>query len=936
MSEIAKYDGKVLRPFFKILHETYLGLPIFELALKIVEYIGNGPNPKGRHGTRIKWNSFDQLLLVGQSHLDAAWRWKTKQGILKARGTIKKALDHIDQVPEFTFSQPSPCYYQWMKDYFPHIYVRIQKAVKDGRFIPLGGSWVESDTNIPNAESLIRQRLYGQRFFLKEFGFISDTEVLQDCFGFNWNLPQIYGKSGAKIFATGKIFWNKTTKLPIGMCHWQGPDGTKLPMLHLYFGYLLPMNYGKDYPLIYLLGKPGQNLIANYKTTQKQFADWRSREYMMDNIFAYGMGDGGHGPLEAEILVAKFLRRLWPKRFKHYQNGDFYHLLKKHFPRWATWNDEWYLDYHRGTYTSVSRIKRGNRECEIQMETLEKLSTICALFGAPIPRDELEKIYKIILYNQFHDILPGSSIPEVYLEYDQDLAKIMQFINRNTTKIERILLATIKPNATLGSPIVVFNPLSWNRTNIVQIEMGTRSQGIFLDSKGNLIPSQFVKKIWDQLHPDATQYLALIQPQFVSSMGLELFYYSSKEEKSSLNPTDLKLNETSGEYSLENQFVTIKINKQTGLITQFYSNEFQIQLFNSPSNKLLIFDEQKKQDAWNINPNYYENPIDYDLKPESISVIESGPLRIAIQITRKIMNSSFIQRIAMVTHSPLVITELEMDLKDPRILCKIFFDTKIQTENITAEIPGAYINRTISPQTLLDKARWEQACQKWISISDNKIGFTITNNGKYGYNAKQSPLGGTIIQPTVVRTPTFTGYYPETMFVNRSPEGKLDPTMPQFTDIEHHYNVQYGLYLHANDWRNGAWQKAYEHNYPLHGTLHENLPSESKMDKPITAPIQFPFSMIQLDPTTVQCTAFKIAEDESNLSQPKQYVIRLVEQVGQATDVVLKFPSAIKISEISKVDLLELNPESLSPLNKNDVKIHIDPYEILSLKLKID
>ncbi len=166
----------------------------------------------------------------------------------------------------------------------------MKAAVAAGRFIPLGGSWVESDTNIPWGKSLVRQRLYGQRFYLKEFGFMSDTEVLQDCFGFNWNLPQIYKRSGARIFGTGKLFWNKTAKIPFGMAHWEGPDGSQIPILHLYFGYLLPINYGKDYPLLYLLGKPGEKLVAGYRTPQKEFAEFRSKEYMLDNIFAYGIG----------------------------------------------------------------------------------------------------------------------------------------------------------------------------------------------------------------------------------------------------------------------------------------------------------------------------------------------------------------------------------------------------------------------------------------------------------------------------------------------------------------------------------------------------------------------------------------------------------------------------------------------------------------------
>ena len=155
---------------------------------------------------------------------------------------------------------------------------------------------------------------------------------------------------------------------------------------------------------------------------------------MLDNIFAYGMGDGGHGPLEAELMITEFIRHLWPKRFKYFQRGDFYALFKKYFPRWAVWRDEWYLDIHRGTYTSVSRVKRGNRDSEIQMEDLEKFNSIMSLWKPVLTHEELEKYWKIVLYNQFHDILPGSSIPEVYLEYDKDFQKIIQFTDTNWMK----------------------------------------------------------------------------------------------------------------------------------------------------------------------------------------------------------------------------------------------------------------------------------------------------------------------------------------------------------------------------------------------------------------------------------------------------------------------------------------------------------------------
>jgi len=459
LSEISKLDNKILRSLFKFTRLTHILDELLYFILKAVEFYANGPYIKGRYGLgRIKWTSFKRLILTGQSHLDAAWRWRTRQGILKARATFKKALDHIDDLKYFTFTQTSPCYFYWMKRFFPNIYERIKNAVKNNRLIPIGGCWIECDTNIPNGESIIRQRLYGQRFYLKEFGFISDVEFLQDSFGFNYNLPQIFKKSGVKLFGTGKLFWNKTEKIPIGMAMWEGPDGTRLPMVHVHFGYFLLLNYNRNYPNIYRLGKVGKTLIASYKTPMEEYKSWWSNDLMLENIFGYGLGDGGHGPIELEILVVEFLRMLRPKKFIHNKRGYIYYLYKKYFNRWAIWNDEWYLDCHRGTYTSVSKVKKGNRDCENILEYLEKYITILnilRLFPKNIElvfeklgykireisknlvadlnksnlniKDILEFLWKIVLYNQFHDILPGSSIPEVYIDYEKDLNQIKLF-----------------------------------------------------------------------------------------------------------------------------------------------------------------------------------------------------------------------------------------------------------------------------------------------------------------------------------------------------------------------------------------------------------------------------------------------------------------------------------------------------------------------------
>jgi len=188
------------------------------------------------------------LLLVGQSHLDAAWRWRSKQGILKAGPLSKRRLIISMNYPTFPLRSPHRVIIHGWNNIFRTYFSRIQRAVRKGQLLPVGGMWVEADCNVPSGESLVRQRLYGQRYYLTKFGRISDVEILQDCFGFNWNLPQILAKSGAKLFITGKLFWNDTNPFPFGMVLWEAPDGTTLPAFHMHFGYFIPINLGKKYP----------------------------------------------------------------------------------------------------------------------------------------------------------------------------------------------------------------------------------------------------------------------------------------------------------------------------------------------------------------------------------------------------------------------------------------------------------------------------------------------------------------------------------------------------------------------------------------------------------------------------------------------------------------------------------------------------------------
>lgn len=915
--------------------------PFIGVACKALEYVGNGYSLDGRHGLgRVKWSSFDRLILIGQSHLDAAWRWRTKQGILKARATIKKALDHIDDpsLPTFTFTQPSPQYYQWMKDHFPDIYRRIKKAVADGRFLPMGGSWVEMDTNLPSGESLVRQRLYGQRFYLDEFGFTADLEFLQDCFGFNWNLPQIFKKSGARLFGTGKMFWNKTEPIPLGMCHWRGVDGTELPTVHIHFGYFLPLNYGKQYPLIYLLGKPGKELVANYQTQPKEFQEWRSKEYMLENIFGYGLGDGGHGPIELELWAVETLRKRFPKKIKHHQRGDVYHMFKKFFPRWATWNDEWFLDDHRGTYTSWDLIKRGNRFSENKMEIAEKLEAILTLFGLPSQRKDYEQCWKVILYNQFHDILPGTSIPEVYIDYKKDLKKIDKFFEDQNARFINFILSNVQIKEEYGRPFIIFNPLSWTRKDTIKINIGSEKKGIVRNQDGDILDSEIVENVWLADEPNVKEQILIVSGHQMAPMSIDVLYFDTKEAgaQKDLQGTELVLEENDSEFVLKNEFYILKISKSDGFISEITHKKRNINVLSGKSNVIRVFQDLKRHEhAWNIPPDYQEHPINYDHSNCEITILEDNSIRKCIKVTRKIENSTHHQFIGLQKHSQLILLSMDIDFKDPERMIKLEFDTNLKTNRTSSEIAYAYIDRTITPTTKLDKARWEQNHQKFVSLFDEEqdLGLTIVNNTKYGFNAVKNSGGGVILRETVMRSPQSSGYYEETIFVNKASDGGLDPNMPPFADIKYHHNITYGLILHDGNWCNGSWKYAYELNLP-HLAVFGAKPSSTKKDKKL---LNTPYSLLDISPSTVQVGAIKIAEDENDLESPKAYILRLIERVGKETQVVINLNTKKKIISANEYDLLELN-EMDSNVSIQDQKISckISPHEIKTIKVMLE
>ena len=901
-----------MKRLFKFLDKTGVSIPVVMIAKKVLERMGNG----------FSWRRFNKIVLVGQSHLDAAWRWRTKQGIIKARATFSKAIRHIKELPEFTFAQPSPCYYEWMKRYYPKLYEEIKDAVKKGRWIPIGGMWVEADQNIPSGEALVRQRLYGQRFYLREFGFISDTEFLQDCFGFNGNLPQILKKSGAKLFGTGKLFWNETNIFPFGMMMWESPDGTQIPTILIHFGYFLPITYGKKAPRIYYLQKKGQNLRASYKTPLAIIEGSKSEELMLDNIFGYGLGDGGYGPIEAEITVVRALKRLAPKTFKYFQRGDFYGLFKKYFNRWPVWTDELYLETHRGTYTTHSIIKKMNRLGEVYIETLEKLYSVCSAYGlVSYPRDDLEKHWKLVLYNQFHDILPGSSIPEVYEDALVDYMQVLDFYTKKSSELLKIIGSILDSTESIkDSMLVVFNPLNWIRSDPIVFEM---------EHPFTCLSVENIKKPIQSYEKRDKKYgiVMLNSSEHCPAIGFKKYALST--EKCEIDSSKSMIRKEDELHILENELIRVKVSK-SGHVASMFDKTLNFEAFNNETCEFLFFNEGAcKNDAWNLFEDYKKHQIEFRSQP-SITITSDGPHYAELTIIFQFQNSTIIERIGIYRLSNRLQFSIDLDWKEKEMLCKFAINSKIESDEVTSEIPYAFINRPVHRTRNLDKSRFEYSCQRWISQFDKQknIGITVSNNSKYGFSVE-----GNELRMTVVRSPKCVGYAKETMFVNRASDGGLDPSKPKYSDMHYHEDIYFTIELHSGSVFNGTWKSALELNYPLAKLILS--PSDDQIPKSIPKIPMGSLNFCETDKSNVLLGTIKIHEDESDLSKANNFILRLVEIAGIPTDLRIRINDQ-GWKEWCETDLLELIDKNTQkqPISENTIPLHIKPYEIKTILIK--
>lgn len=638
-----------------------------------------------------------EVSCIGHTHIDVAWLWTVAQTREKAQRSFSTVLKLMEQYPEYKFMSSQPQLYQHVKEEAPELYERIRQAVKDGRWEVEGAMWLEADCNLSSGESLVRQILHGKRFMQKEFGVDSKVLWLPDVFGYSAALPQILKKSGVDKFVTSKIGWNEFNKIPYDTFLWEGIDGTDI---FTYF--LTARDYDKycenDTITTYVGYIRPKQILGTWKRYQQ-------KEYNNRVIDTFGFGDGGGGPtkdmLEQQRRLAKGIPYM-PKTKIEFA-GDFLNQVEKNFMENAQnlrklpkWVGELYLELHRGTYTSIAKNKRNNRKSELGYQ---KAETLCIadklLLGGQYPQTEINRAWENILLNQFHDIIPGSSIKEVYDVTDIEYAGLLQ----QAEEMAGNALEDIAQNINTEGGLFVYNPNSFTASGIV-------------DCGGK---RRFVEGI--------------------PAMGYKVVA-TEKTGNTIRAAAD----------AVETPFYRIRLDA-SGNISSLYDKEYDREIVKDGTkfNELQVFEDFPKcYDAWEITEYYKQKMTPVD-KLVSIEILDEGP-RVGLKMIKEFLNSTITQTMYVYENIRNIDFETEIDWKEEHMLLKAMFPADIYGAEATYEIQFGHVKRPTHRNTSWDRARFEVCAHKWADIGEDGYGLSILNDCKYGYGAEGSTLSLSLLK----------------------------------------------------------------------------------------------------------------------------------------------------------------------------------------------
>ncbi len=796
------------------------------------------------------------IHLSGNSHLDVVFLWTHAEFVRKLGRTHATTLRLFDQFPDYKFAQSQPLMYEEMKRNYPTMFEEVKKRVRDGRWEVIGAMWVEPDCNLLSGESFVRQLTYGISYVEKEFGVTPRTCWCPDVFGNAWTMPQILLKAGLKYFVTHKmVVWNDTNPWTKHTFWWQGPDGSRIFSLC---------------PPTHFIG----TVEADHMT--KHWDNYSDKTRIGESLYNYGWGDGGGGP-DAEML--EYMKRyqdfpgLTPTKSSTIEGAlesMYQKSLKANLP---IWNDELYLEEHRGVHTTKAKLKKLNRFCE----NLYRKAEICAtLTGTAYPQEKLDAGWKEVLTNQFHDSLPGSHIHPVYFDLLETYDRAIETGTGVFTDATNVIASKIDTTGD-GLAVVVFNMLAQVRDTIVSIT-GMQKNVHIVDAAGNEVPSQIVKNY--ETGADMLCFWARNLPQ----VGYAVYHIRPGKGKTVFSQVSVSAT------TLENDFLKVVINKE-GEIVSLYCKEAKRECFTAKNkgNVLKLYEDVPgKYEAWDIAPSYTD--VEFDISGAKIEICEKGPVRSSIKVTRRFFNSKMEQRIVLGKYSRRVEFETYVDWHEQQKLLKTRFFTNVTSRLAAYDIPFGTIERSAYRNNSFDEAKFEVPAHYWMDLSQPDFGISILNNCKYGHEAFDGMMSLTLLRGPL------------------NPDAKSDQEEHLFT---------YAVYPHAGTWREaGTIQQGLDLNNPADGVM---------VAKQKKGSLAKQHSFMSIDASNVTLEAVKKADKSNDI------IVRVVERQGKQAPVTLAFDKPI--SAATECNLLEREDKKID-FRKSGIAFEIKPFEIRTFKIK--
>ncbi len=672
--------------------------------------------------------SLVNIYAIGHTHIDVAWLWRLKHTREKAARSFSTVLRLMEQYPDYIFLQTQPQLYQFIKEDYPEIYQKIKARIDEGRWEVDGGMWLEADCNIPSGESLVRQILKGKQFIKQEFNRDIHYLWLPDVFGYSWALPQILKKSGIDTFMTTKISWNQYNRMPNDTFIWKGIDGSEI--LTHFITTPTSIDMTKDTWYYTYNGD-----LEPYTVTGIYEA-YRDKDLNSDLLLSYGYGDGGGGVTRDMLEKRRRLDQMPViPNVKTGRADDYFRRLHKNIESTQnyvhTWDGELYLEYHRGTYTSQAFVKKMNRKLELRYRETEILTAL--LFDkkkANELKNHLDPGWQILLRNQFHDIIPGSSIKEVYEDNKIEYQKAGDIA-------QEILSQAANCFSNEKDTYTIFNSAGWKRSDLVTIS--ENRPGRFVDEKHDLLESSYNGLAHTLLIPNisglGTKTVRFIEAE-TTKTSREWFEYSTSLNQLSTPFYEVVWNdrgEMTGLFDVENQRNVLK---EAGLGNYFTLSE----------------DKPINYDAWDIDLFYVE-------KTESLiflsaDIIEENDLSLSLAFSYQYDRSTVDQRITFFKEDRRIDFDTTVNWQERQKLLKVGFDVDVRATEATFDIQYGNVKRPTHWNTSWDMARFESVAHQWVDLSDRTYGVSLLNDCKYGHDVKENRIGLTLLKGGIYPDPS--------------------------------------------------------------------------------------------------------------------------------------------------------------------------------------